>query len=96
MGSGIMNAPAGKFWKEHAQSKHLDRPRLEGSHSNQKTTCVSKGVDGGGGGDDKKMAFGSRDPKIELWGVQKKTYVQQAPREDKPTKKMPTPDKKVG
>ena len=93
MGSGIMVSKPGTFWKENPNSKGLDNPRkVRGEYI--LTTCISKGIQTGGGGDS-KMQFASRSPE-ELYGKQKKTYVQQAPREDKPTKKMPTPDKKVG
>jgi hypothetical protein len=82
MGSGLMVAPAGKTWKENPNSKQLDRPRSELSHSNQKSTCVSKGIDGGGGNDDKRMLFGGKSSE-ELWGKQKRTYAQPTPRADK-------------
>jgi hypothetical protein len=94
MGSGIMQKRDGLFWKENPNSKGLDRPRMESNYI--KTSCVSVGMPGGGGGADAKMQFSSKQPDSELWGKQKRTYVQQTPREEKapPPKKMPLPDKK--
>jgi hypothetical protein len=93
MGSGIMQKRDGLFWKENPNSKGLDRPRMESNYI--KTSCVSVGMPGGGGGSEAKMQFASKTVE-ELWGKQKRTYVQQTPREEKapPAYKMPLPDKK--
>ena len=88
MGSGIMQKRDGLFWKENPNSKGLDRPRMESNYI--KTSCVSVGMPGGGGGSDSKLQFAAGDNR---WGKQTRTYVQQKPREPE-QKKMPTPDKK--
>lgn len=85
MGSGIMTRSDGKTWKEHSKSKHLDRPRTEGSHSNQKSTCVSKGVDGGSSGSETRMQFSSKQP-FEMYGKQTREPKRQEKTETKGNK----------